>query len=358
MCFQQDLLERAKRLEEEWLPSAVAQISSAMEIRGQVATEQIQQRQQQQQSLNTNTPPKPEIPVVLAYSANPALSSSTIVACVNAGAAGVLKPPYDLDTARLVRRMVRAAREGRISSVVGYASYDSTLGDGSGLSGTAGLGKVVLPPTALSMGGEHEGEKVLSGAYRPHRRGTSIAWDTRTLSPVIETSRSRDLLVPNSTARKGSIPQALALPTFNPLKSVNTPTSAKTPGYAQDILEDQNHLLASLYVYNPSYQQRRRSVDTAGLGIALRRAQRAFEAIPSVPKAIMQPGFTFPAQRVITDGHGRRFSHQHIDGENCKETQLAELLSAMFYQTQVATDIQMDEYARCASNRSWAWHES
>lgn len=38
-------------------------------------------------------------------------------------------------------------------------------------------------------------------------------------------------------------------------------------------------------------------------------------------------------------------SHEDHDEDVCTDTQLAELLSAMYYQTQLAIQVQMEDYA-------------
>lgn len=91
ICFQQDLLDRARRTEDDWLPSALHIIAEAIE----------QSRQQsRKQGGNAQT-------YVIAYSANPALAPSVVERCMQAGAIGVLQPPYESrDTLKLIKRMI------------------------------------------------------------------------------------------------------------------------------------------------------------------------------------------------------------------------------------------------------------
>lgn len=396
VCFQQDLLERARKTEEEWLPHALDQIRSVVEMRDRGLMTHD----------NSGLPPISETPVILAYSANPALSSSTIAACVGVGAAGVLKPPYDLETSRLVRRMVRAAREGRVSSVVGLPAYllPSAMPGHSTPNEVLSedeedtrrqVGRVILPPTALSMGGEHEGEKVLSGAFhKQHRRGTSTQWDLG--SNMTPSGRSREMSAPYTIQRKHSNPPPGQVAPSTSVQSIITSSSSKSrfPAFSQDerdIDHAERHQLTSLYHYNPTLQQRRRSVDTSGLGLALLRAQRVFEkqqSVPSLlspaamsrshslgvqddddeksysanstprlgskaftPKSAARPhsavrGLAMGSNASLTRAVDERddHDHEHRDGDRCKDTELAELLSAMYYQTRLAIDIQMDEY--------------
>jgi len=281
-------------------------------------------------SLDDPASPTIEQHIVLAYSANPALSSGTIAACVNAGASGVLKPPYSLDTARIVRRMVRAAKEGRISSVVGLPTHDSRSQspalDDDGR-------KVILPPTALSMGGEHEAEKVLSGAYKTHRRGTSASFETWSPSA----GRSRESSTP---ARKTSLGQTGALATTSEIEG---PVSAMIQAFPEHPDDEIDLRFASLLIYDPlNEQKRRRSVDTSGLGIALHRAQRAFETVKLGGKS-SKIDFPIPAKDDVASIGSSDSTH---DEDSCADTHLAELLSAMYYQTQVAISVEMSEYER------------
>ena len=285
-----------------------------------------------------------ETPIILAYSANPALSTNTISACIQSGASGVLKPPYDIHTARIVRRMIRAAKEGRISSVVGLPGNGRSLSPSNDDEGP----KVILPPTALSMGGEHEGEKVLSGAYRAHRRGTSASIEPYHLTSAATTTsgRQREYSVP---ARKPSLRQTPVFPASTSVQSVSTPITAMAPGFDHNDPPALDHKLASLLVYNPPVEQRRRSVDISGLTLALNRAQRAFEIVK--PKVIGTQDDTVFGMLSLsaTKANGHRDAHGHSrheghDEDTCPDTQLAELLSAMYYQTQVAINIGMEDY--------------
>jgi hypothetical protein len=321
VCFQQDLLERAKRSEEEWLPSALAQIRHLIQMKEDC----LANAAHQSAGETASSPIDP--PIILAYSANPAVSPSTISACVNAGASGVLKPPYDLETARLVRRMVRAAKEGRISSVVGLHNLLTSRSSPPSQENDSAQ-KVVLPPTALSMGGEHEGERVLNGAFRPqHRRGNSVNLDQSQYSSL------------SSGSRKLSLPPAP--PTLLPFTIQKKPSTLST-AHSPAIAEHRNSIdvqLESLLVYQPLVEQRRRSVDVSGLEIALKRAQRAFELV--TPKL---NGKTWDdAIDKLDDAKDHESEH---DDDALRDTQLAELLSAMYYQTQQTIQIQMDDYAK------------
>ena len=100
---------------------------------------------------------------------------------------------------------------------------------------------------------------------------------------------------------------------------------------------------ASLLIYDPlNEQKRRRSVDTSGLGIALHRAQRAFETVKLGGKS-SKIDFPIPAKDDVASIGSSDSTH---DEDSCADTHLAELLSAMYYQTQVAISVEMSEYER------------
>lgn len=91
ICFQQDLLDRVRRTEADWLPSA-------LHIIGEAIDQSRQQSRNQADNMQT---------YVIAYSANPALSPSVVERCMQAGAIGVLQPPYESrDTLKLIKKMI------------------------------------------------------------------------------------------------------------------------------------------------------------------------------------------------------------------------------------------------------------
>ena len=421
MCFQQDLLERAKQTEEEWLPSALAQIRTVVDMRNQAAIKRKQQQQQHQQQAPTAY----EQPIILAYSANPGLSPQTTQQCIAAGASGVVKPPFHPETARMVKRMVRAARDGRISSVVDLppAGQDSNGGiEGQQTSrpdllsrntfeGPGGIGdqrgardgttKVVLPPTALDMGGEHEGEKVLEAAMT-HRRQQSLSRsraqsiNNNTLMPPTHLNIPNiNGLAPHANGQP-TTPTTPGLPILLQNREIRTPITARTEygqspsGLRQEVTPSQHDLLhpylATLSRYCPSYTPRRRSVDVGCLSIALDRATTAFESNPPLITSSSNSanintntttatstsgqstlGVATPMARSSTSnqttssltpasktgsGSGKKrrqtdvhtHSHEEVEHEGA-ETHLAELLSAMYCHTTSVTDVNMEDYA-------------
>ncbi|KAL1407396.1 3',5'-cyclic-nucleotide phosphodiesterase [Vanrija albida] len=286
VVFQQDLLDRARKVEEEWLSTALQGIHRVTDL---VHQSPIQQPQDSS---------KPA--VVLAY-ADGALSPSAISAIVAAGASGVLRPPpFDRDSVNLLIQLVKAANDGTSpdnlaglsaspagSSVISPA-LSATLEDET---------KVVLTPTALAMGAEHEGEKFLAAklATRSGKLGRVVSNDSADLG---------DGRVP--------VPSLSSLP------------SAK------------ERILDSLTVSNDG--SRRRSVDTGRIALAFdRQAKRAvhFEA----------------AEAPL----GRRGSFNVVAGDKEQEAadgntaQFAEVLSELYQQTMNSIDIHMAEYDELAT---------
>jgi hypothetical protein len=287
-----------------------------------------------------------ELPIVLAYSANPALNPTTTQLCISAGAAGVLKPPFHGETARLVKRMVRAAREGRISSVVELprehgrhlAPSSNQLHSYGGADDNST--KVVLPPTALDMGGEHEGEKVLSAAITHRRQNSTNSLDSRNRQNAAPTNLDNLSPIDPTRIRR----QDMFIHTPTTARQVTTPTSAHD--HPHDHLPIHPYV-ASLGRYKPTHTPRRRSVDVGCLSLALERATTAFEG----PLAVSEnKGFTFPPPPTApSTGMKRGKTQVGLDQpigheEESTETHLAELLSAMYRQSTDAMDVQMSEY--------------
>lgn len=325
--------------------------------------------------------------------------------------------------------MVRAARDGRISSVVDLPppneqkggrqrEHDSSSSillsrgnrDGNDQSGAgSSTTKVVLPPTALDMGGEHEGEKVLEAAMT-HRRQQSLSRN-RQQSPSVTLTSPTHLAIPSSNGRP-TTPMTPGLPIPIQNRDIRTPITARTEygqsqsqsptgnpkpsgsgsGLRQEVRASNHDMLhpylATLSRYCPSFTPRRRSVDVGCLSIALDRATSAFESNPplstgtagaasstttntsttkqsatpmtrsktsnqasgsaSTSKTQSKSGAKNGAgkKRRQTDMHSHQPSGGHDEKEHeGAETHLAELLSAMYCHTTMVTDVQMGDYA-------------
>ena len=287
VCFQQDLLDRAKRTEEEWLPTALEQIRSVVQIRD---------------SLTGDVRP-----IIIAYSANQALSSTTSSACIQVGASGVLKPPYDADTAKLLRRLTRAAMEGRVSAVMGLMHDADATADMS----------VVLPPVALDLGdGEHDTERALS----THRRKISGQWDSTS-----DLSQERRSSVDGRSSRRSSKHDTRLTGPMPATPMTAVPLAAGLTKAMQRMVET--------VIEEPSSSTRRRSVDIGGLNMAMSKAEQVFAAPTPLPLSPGTPIPPPPRSAGVKSG-----SH---------ETHLAELLGIMFHQSCQTIEVQMDEFARC-----------
>lgn len=269
-------------MEEEWLSTALQGIHKVSDL-----IEQSRSQQPQDSS---------EPPVIIAYVADGALSPSALSAIVAAGAAGVLRPPpFDADSVNLLIQLVKAANDG--------TSPDNLVGLSVSPAGSNAISptlsatyedetKVVLTPTALAMGAEHEGEKFLAAklATRSGKLGRVVSNDSADLG-------------------EGQAP---------------VPSLSDLPSAKERILD-------SLTVNNDA--ARRRSVDTGRIALAFdRQAARAvhFEAAEG-PLA-------------------RRGSFNVVAGDKEQEAaggntaQFAEVLSELYQQTMNSIDIHMAEY--------------
>ena len=333
----------------------------------------------------------------------------------------------------MVKRMVRAARDGRISSVVDLPptsdgvkggtngqgqrdpSRSTLLSRGPVVGQEAGAEqrgardgtttKVILPPTALDMGGEHEGEKVLEAAMT-HRRQQSLSRNreqqsnstVHTPPTHLNIPTANSLLSPNGIGQP-TTPMTPGLPVLLQNRNIRTPITARTEhgqspsGLRQEVLPSNHNTLhpylATLSRYCPSYTPRRRSVDVGCLSIALDRATTAFESHPPLigmattvmdtnatattsttstglgtgtsatnmarSKTSSQTGQstttstsnpTKGKKRRQTDTHSHPPENEEEQEQEGAETHLAELLSAMYCQAKMVTDVQMGEYAQ------------
>ncbi|KAK6902664.1 hypothetical protein I203_107922 [Kwoniella mangroviensis CBS 8507] len=327
VCFQQDLLDRAKRSEDEWLPGAVEQIRS------------INNMPHTPSHAFSTSSTTAEPPVIIAYSANPALSQAAINACINAGAAGVIKPPYELDTADLIMRIVTAYREGKplpTNSSPPLGRTPSPLSQSRSPLGTPRSEEtaVVLPPTALDMGAEHEGERVLgaavSGGPNGHREQSSGSWNTE---PVKRSSISgpgrRSSLTPNDSG----------IPSPPPLTSDTLASKLSFPPLPLDFS------LPQPYPYAMECNPRRRSVDIGGLSLAIKRASLAFEDTSNpigTTLSQIKEGYSFPPSTPAK----KKSSNEpvQVDESQGQGSELAELLSAMFCHSMTTIEVQMSDY--------------
>ncbi|WWC85261.1 uncharacterized protein L201_000123 [Kwoniella dendrophila CBS 6074] len=343
VCFQQDLLDRAKRSEDEWLPGALEQIRSISNMR-----EKLHQGPESANSSSTTLASPHVQTVIIAYSANPALTQTAINACINAGAAGVIKPPYELDTADLVMRIVDAYRNGTTISTASSPSIGRTPSPFSQSRSPLGTPlneetTVVLPPTALDMGAEHEGERVLGAAVsgvNGHRKSSSGSWHVDSAKRASISGSIRKSSVSGSNGGLGTSPE--------------TPFSASKTSFSPvptDFSLPQPYHFAS---YASQCNPRRRSVDIGGLSLALKRASLSFEENSTKPigttLAQIKEGYSFPptpitpTKRTTSSKDITKTSAQPVAESEGEETELAELLSAMFCHSMTTIEVQMSDY--------------
>ncbi len=276
VCFQQDLLDRARRTEADWLPSALDMISMAART----------SRRTSIPTMNLNLPRL----LVVAYSANPALTPSVVTRCMEAGAIGVLQPPYD-ETETL----------DKIQQMVALAASTS----------------------------------------------------------VINGNDSSDL--PDNIPEQPEPPELMALDKRDIGRS---PSNTMVPKQDKPLPNP----YASLAAYD--FASRRKSIDTGGLALALKRASEKSQNSngwkrsklnsirsegPSPPDSPQIGGPSEPILRTDRSASlcpnatenpefellRRRAERDLANGE---DTALAELLSEMYRQTKLTIDIQMADY--------------
>lgn len=307
VCFQQDLLERARKVEDDWLHSAVSTIHHVDQLCNAIS-----------ENFEDARGSLPH-PVIVAYVTHGTLSPSAVQACISAGAYGVLHPPFVSRTASTLRQLVAAGQEGLTSTVAGLSSPPTQPQSTSYEDET----KVVLTPTALAMGAEHESEKVLSAFTHQRRRLSAQLSLSRVISPTSPIDGESETPHEREPLRTGTS------------TSSNAPTVA-TPGSL-------SHFPSLAHLYDPLGLQsfdasRRRSVDTGGIAIAFDRATKRM--IP----------MEMPDSETMPNG-GRRGSINVVAGDKEQEaadgsntTEFAEVLGEMYQQTMTSIDVQMGEY--------------
>lgn len=310
VCFQQDLLDRARKVEESFLADAVDRIEKVKKVvEQQVASDTAEQ------------------PVILGYLAHGKLSQSAIGECLDAGASGVLHSPYDGRTVALLKHVVAAANEGTSATValsgspsVSALQFSPTMEDEA---------KVILTPTALSMGAEHESERALSASWSSQRRRRSTQIS---LNRVISGSSTGSGAL---SSLSSDITQELAGESQQMATSASSKTNPKTPLTALNDFSFPTHLNRLLGTsQSASDAARRRSVDTGGLALAFDRATKKMETID-------QAGESDDSSEHINVVAGD-YEQEVADGSS--STQFAEVLGEMYNQTMMSIDVQMGDY--------------
>lgn len=293
ICFQQDLLDRARRTESDWLPSALYIISQAVEeSRQRDPTSRIH---------------------VIAYSANPALSKDVVDRCVEAGAVGVLQPPYESrETLERVRRLVaeeeRNTPRRRVFEVVVSGRRESH--------------------------GESPGHALPSGALSPG----SEAIPREAPSPMTVT--------PNASYHMPSTNADTPSPFISDLAARRR--SVDTGGLSLALQRASRHIM--------SHESNNRNPASEGTGhwrVGMFREARTTASSPTLD--MDQQAEQAEKVKLRTDrsasvadigSHVNTKAHDSIPEEQEEEMVIAELLSEMYRQTRVAIEIQMEDFER------------
>lgn len=316
VCFQQDVLDRARKVEDEWLTSATGRIQHVKELLNQP---------EEGKADETST-------FILAYSANGTLSPAAVTACVEAGASGVLYPPYDGHTGRILSQLVTAASHGDPTSALDLSSSPvHSVHSVHNLSGLEDDAKVVLPPTALAMGAEHESEKILSATLSSQSRRKSSQLSQGSIT-------SSDLL--NRTSSDG---RPATLQTTYSSSSVATAVGGKSAAAAMGTVDPLNIARTLLPSHLTSLDaSRRRSVDTGGLSLAFDRVSK--RAVPQDQVTGLPAASASSLSINVVAG-----DHEQETADGLNTTQFADLLGEMYQQTMMSIDIQMGDYEALAA---------
>ncbi|GHJ84156.1 hypothetical protein NliqN6_0558 [Naganishia liquefaciens] len=299
ICFQQDLLDRARRTEDDWLPSALHIIAEAIEQSGQ---------QSRKQDCTTQTH-------VIAYSANPALSPSVVERCMQAGAIGVLQPPYDSrDTLKLIKRMIayeeksNAARhafdglESRRASIASASQAHDSDSASSRIGRKQSLHPLsTLPPATRTdiISGTIDGPSPFISDLAARRRSV----DTGGLSLALQRASDHIMTYESQNQRKrsGKSPETWHIGKYREAR-----TTANSP-QGSPSLQGTNKMRTD------------RSASVADVGSHLAQTFK----VNDIPEA--------------------------DEEEEEEEMAIAELLSEMYRQTRVAIEIQMEDYEEFAA---------
>ncbi|KLT42542.1 hypothetical protein CC85DRAFT_83339 [Cutaneotrichosporon oleaginosum] len=319
VCFQQDLLDRAQKVEEDFLTDA---LDSIQKVKDAI-----------QKEIGSDVDP----PVILGYLAHGSLSQSSISECLEAGASGVLHPPYDGRTVASLKMLVAAANEGTSSTVALAGSPAVSALQSSPANDDEA--KVILTPTALSMGAEHESEKVLSASFSSQRRRRSTQMSHLSLNRVASGS---------STGSAGLSALSTDMTKEHPgesqqdgLASSHSARTPKSPLTALDDFSFPTHINRLLGTSQAACDAaRRRSVDTGGLALAFDRANKRMETIDGAGE---------PADDASDHINVVAGDHEQEVADGSSTTQFAEVLGEMYNQTMMSIDVQMGDYEEFAA---------
>lgn len=298
-------------MEDQWINNATAGIERVMQLCNGA-----------DRYAEENEGQKP--PVLLAYVPGSGLSNNALSACVAAGASGFLYPPFDSHTADYIVQLVAAANAGKTATMVGLpndvASPQSSITSLSLHSGFDDEAKVVLTPTALGRGAEHESERALNASLHPARRRVSTQLNlSRVISQGSTASADSERVERNDTVQPSS-----NVGRRSSLAKVSVGNLGHYPSKYQ--------LLESMIAN--SDDSRRRSVDNGGLALAFDRVTQ--RAVPA------------------PQGFGHTFSviaheQEQEAAEGSNKTQFAEVLGETFHHILSWIQIQMEDYEAMAA---------
>jgi hypothetical protein len=307
ICFQQDLLDRARRTETDWLPSALHIIGEAME-------QSLARVPLGQEEEATSTVP---MTYVIAYSANPALSPSVVARCVQAGAIGVLQPPYEnRETLARIKKMI--ASEDATHLTKRWALADASR---RASMASAGLGS---SPDELS-------------SSPVQQRKQSIA-----VSPSMPLSESETPAEKNANYTPSPYISDLAA----------RRRSVDTGGLSLALQRASRHIME----YERSNESRRTEETTggsnfpsAGWRVGPFRESRTTNNSPQQSPDLGQFTKSRTDRSASVADVGSHFNHSSDSNITIPEVEeeemaVAELLSEMYRQTRVAIEIQMEDY--------------
>jgi len=312
-------LDRARKVEDDWLATATTTIQHVEQLCSAIP-----------ESPGATNGSSPAQPIIIAYVTSGTPSPTAIETCIGAGAYGVLHPPFGVQTAAIIKHIVTTGRQSTASSTSGLSSprslafspLSSVLEDDP---------KVILTPTALGLGAEHESEKVLSAFGHQRRRRSTQLHLSRVVSPDSAEGAEDETLQEREPLKTGTSTSSVG-------HTVATPSTTLSHFPSLSHLYDPFSGLQQPPNFDPS---RRRSVDTGGIALAFDRATKLVVSVDPVDNKIEHETEHNEHRPAINVVAGEK-EQEAADGTNT--TQFAEVLGEMYQQTMSSIDIQMEEY--------------
>lgn len=290
VCFQQDLLERARRTEDDWLPSALDMITIASTVTRQTSVP----------GVDVNLPRLS----VVAYSANPALAESVVMRCKEAGAIGVLQPPYDNnDTLAKIQEMIAAPLVSRSLEQMENVHEPDTPMDNLGSVSSIDSDLSPVTPPEIEEGGPLDMSQVDKPNPAQNLYASWAAYDLASRRRSVDT---------------GGLALAIARATVEAAASQGSQRKRARTGEHQDV---------SYSVGCTPDMSRRPSQDVSPA-----------EPVRQDRSASLYPDHTTNPELEVMR---RRAERRMKDGE---DTMLAEILGEMYRQTKTAIEVQMVDF--------------